>query len=1543
MALLASLAYHLQLPLAGLVAVETATALLNREIRGELEIGTLQNVSFEKLVARDVVIRDPRGREVIRVGRVAAWPDWTALWDGVIRIDRARARHGEVTLHVSGPEDGSVSIVDAFTPVEPSPPDAEPPPRVVVDGIVLDDVLVHGDVPGYEDLRIEDLHVEGRVEAQEDIRFRVFDGHGAMTGPYPGRTSIDRLVGHFDTDMTEGLEAFARAHRGEDRVRARIELTRASEDVPPEMNLRVGVDPLHFSTLAEMEIVGGLDALRGAVRGHARLHGPTDDLRLRADLRTDAGRVHVRGRLPAEGGPQLEAWTEDRLQLARLIPDAPEASVGGRVRLDVEEGAPTEDGRIGDLHARIEPLSFAGFAIPGFTFDGVLEEEALRIEDLDTTVADGEASGSGRIGFDGSLDVHVDARIPQIAREPNVRELAPEARGALSANLDVRADEGGENLRLDGRLAMRDARYGDVQADRLELTGRVAPGPGAAPVIRAEGDAEGLQIADLRLGEAHLSIDGGPGGYDITARSRDAAAGTAFELDGRARVTADAITLRAPTLRIALGAGPPWRGHVDLTFRPGRSVELDPLALSRDGERIEVDGVYRFAGPDDVDVDLVNIELAQLRPLAPEALAGLGGRLDGQLQLEGDLDRRPRGRLSATVRDGSFRGVTGVEGRVRLSLEDRTLDTDLELALGDLGEVAVQGPIEVTDAALRDPARLAEEASLEGVQVQARGLDLRLLGMLGLVEDLPVQGRVSTDIELTGRAQMPELRDAILVLDQVAPEGWDPMRAKLRLALGGGRLALRQVWVADARGEIASGEAELPLSLDDLPESGRDLWRQLHESTWSASLRLAERRLDTLPRPLRDFVPPGLTASASLTAEGDEEGPHADLEAVGRFVEAPTEEHCAQDLRPLVNVRAELEGDLVEAHANGFLGGARPALEAVAYASLPLEQWVSRGEVARFPSTELRAVLREAELGQVPWLCSYGRGPVSGSLTAKDLLTGRSVVGAVLDMPHLQIWEATGEGGEEQLSTEYRVHVRAGSSPERDALTACAIMGIAGEGGTEGPRCRDVSQAAPGELISRLRVPVTWREGALLPALVEDQRISSWTDFASAHVEPVLTFIPGVVSGDVIMDGELVAAGPLAAVRMNGEVELSDGRVQIEGLGQHLQEISGRVLFREDEAIFPEEAPLRARDAGGTALLWGSVDFDGLVPRGLDLTAQADEFPVRREGMVLAWLSGGASIEGTIADERTTSTIRTRNFSVRLPDQTPGELQSLEPHPEVLIVGTERPAMPGAAQDSYPVVVDIEAEDPFWVRRSDFSALVTADLHAVYRDPQLLVSGDAGIRRGVFEIFGKRFELTEGRMAFDGSPELDPDVRIVAVYEVPGQQGATVTVTVTGTLTDPQVDFRSTETDDRAEIIALLVSGPRRRGVGAAEQQASEQAASFLAGLTAGILTLGLRQEFGDVIPVLAIESQGLGGTRIRAGINANDLIPDFLRGFVLDAYIEGFLTAAAEGQNAAGSTAGTGGVGGGVTVEFTLPNSFLLRGSYVPVDNGSLDLFYEP
>jgi hypothetical protein len=107
------------------------------------------------------------------------------------------------------------------------------------------------------------------------------------------------------------------------------------------------------------------------------------------------------------------------------------------------------------------------------------------------------------------------------------------------------------------------------------------------------------------------------------------------------------------------------------------------------------------------------------------------------------------------------------------------------------------------------------------------------------------------------------------------------------------------------------------------------------------------------------------------------------------------------------------------------------------------------------------------------------------------------------------------------------------------------------------------------------------------------------------------------------------------------------------------------------------------------------------------------------------------------------------------------------------------------------------------------------------------------------------------------------------------------------------------------------------------------------------ILPIGLTIYF---VYWLGVTTEGLLSKPIRlvlpytVGGSADAFIPDFMREVVLGAYIEGFLTTSGGTQST-----GTGGVGGGVTLELQFPYDLVLSGTYVPPASAGADLVWEP
>jgi autotransporter translocation and assembly factor TamB len=423
--------------------------------------------------------------------------------------------------------------------------------------------------------------------------------------------------------------------------------------------------------------------------------------------------------------------------------------------------------------------------------------------------------------------------------------------------------------------------------------------------------------------------------------------------------------------------------------------------------------------------------------------------------------------------------------------------------------------------------------------------------------------------------------------------------------------------------------------------------------------------------------------------------------------------------------------------------------------------------------------------------------------------------------------------------------------------------------------------------------------------------------------------------------------GSLNNVLINGTVRIDDGHVQMIGLGQQLVNVRGKVIFNGKWAQLVD---LRAEDGNGRTRIQGGIGFDGLRPTRVRISLNSNKFPVRREGSILATLTGNARFSAAIADDRMDARLKVTSLSVALPDDPSSGIQELEHHPDLIVDGI----VPGEDDESDPFIVhmQIDARQPFWVRRSDFSIQVASELDITYEQSELYIEGYARLRRGFFDLFGKHFILQRGTLNFDGSSELNPEVNIQAMHELSTGSGVSVTMTVDGRLRTPTVEFTSTHPDcqERSQVIDLLISGrcsgsDRGGNVGAAE----EQTASFLAGITAGILTLGARREFGDLIPVISIETGqgGFASTRARLGYQADTIIPKFMKPYVLGAYVEGAFPLATSDEQAQQQQQQQQyqqqGSGTRFLLELQFPYSLVGTTQYWPPGTWGFDLTWEP
>ena len=445
------------------------------------------------------------------------------------------------------------------------------------------------------------------------------------------------------------------------------------------------------------------------------------------------------------------------------------------------------------------------------------------------------------------------------------------------------------------------------------------------------------------------------------------------------------------------------------------------------------------------------------------------------------------------------------------------------------------------------------------------------------------------------------------------------------------------------------------------------------------------------------------------------------------------------------------------------------------------------------------------------------------------------------------------------------------------------------------------------------------------------------------ELSPLLIALPLSLQASGLIDGEAHAQYDFSRdqVMLAGGLAWSRGKLVIGALGQELSDVHAQLTLRDQSVVLER---LRGRDFDGRIEVKGALGFVGLSELRTDLAFTLRDFPIRRESAQVSRLTGALRLRATTTSERTRAELDFGELRVNLPNDLGQGLQSLDEHPDIAVRGQVSEA-PEADPHLFELRL-LAQNPPFRVLRSDLSAEVASDLTVRYPTPGLTLSGAAEIKRGSFELYGKRFELGESRLAFDDGDEgIDPLVILHAFHRTGGDE---IGIRVEGRLSQPSISFTHSNpaiTDPGAIIAQLL--GARRSDPATTDRDATGAAAGILAGATAGLLTQEVRQEFGGALPILSLESnsQTLRSARIRAGVQLDQLIErrlGALRHVVRGAYVEGFVAPGATDDNAVNPAAAPQSRGGGL-LELRFPKDLVGTVEYRPVQNWRLDLAWEP
>ncbi|MEP1612189.1 MAG: translocation/assembly module TamB domain-containing protein [Roseobacter sp.] len=365
---------------------------------------------------------------------------------------------------------------------------------------------------------------------------------------------------------------------------------------------------------------------------------------------------------------------------------------------------------------------------------------------------------------------------------------------------------------------------------------------------------------------------------------------------------------------------------------------------------------------------------------------------------------------------------------------------------------------------------------------------------------------------------------------------------------------------------------------------------------------------------------------------------------------------------------------------------------------------------------------------------------------------------------------------------------------------------------------------------------------------------------------------PSSLTGPAAFDLTVKGAPSLEA--LSGTITTSDVAFSDPNLRLGLEDISTRVDLANNNAQI---------DLGADFVTGGRLQVDGslnLVSLAADLAIALRDAVLIDPNLYAATLGADIAIEGPLTGgARISGDIDLEEVNVTVPGTG---VTSIGVIPEIQHIGASnrvtqtraragvlpKETKEGASGESpvYRLALNINAPSQIFIRGRGLNAEMGGDLQVRGDTSNIVSSGSFDLIRGRLDIIGKRFELDEGSVQFQGA--VTPYILFVTTTEIPD---GTASISVEGLASEPEITFSSEPEAAEDEVLALILFGRYVSELSAFQALQLANGVSQLSGRGGLDVIGGLREGIG--LDELDVTTDEEGSTSVSAGKYITDTI----------------------------------------------------------------------
>jgi autotransporter translocation and assembly factor TamB len=321
--------------------------------------------------------------------------------------------------------------------------------------------------------------------------------------------------------------------------------------------------------------------------------------------------------------------------------------------------------------------------------------------------------------------------------------------------------------------------------------------------------------------------------------------------------------------------------------------------------------------------------------------------------------------------------------------------------------------------------------------------------------------------------------------------------------------------------------------------------------------------------------------------------------------------------------------------------------------------------------------------------------------------------------------------------------------------------------------------------------------------------------------DPFLTVVEDL-GGQVIV--RATVAGEASNPSIDAQVKLENIAVTLPSVSQRLQGVNGKIQVADSKVTFKDFA---GQIGKGRFDLSGTLGLDKWQPENADLVFNAYQLPVEIPDTMSLLLNSSLSFKGDRENAFAEGQITVLD-GLYYKDVNLNLLKSF--------TTVKRSAPPRTARTAIPyfghTVLDVSVKRrlPIVVENNLAYLEISPDLRMQGTVNNPVLSGRARVDTGDIYYGGKTFVVKRGIVDFLNPYKIEPTLDIHSEVAV---RDWLITLLISGTLEDLEVELSSNPPESRADILSLLVAGKTsaemRGGKGGASMSANQMMAQLVA------------------------------------------------------------------------------------------------------------------